>query len=350
MDNDLSSDRPRERCVDFRGLPGERRDGLSAPTRIKIAALLVNQGLDKLGVPLEDAVERVVQSLTPDERRTTEESGAIPPQVQARMSAEVAAMQPLYTLKNSLGYKGALRDRPSQGTSASPIIAVIRPRERVERQRRIGLHHAGHLWFYFARTGLSYGMFNALRAQGFDAAQITAAVNTNNSLGLGANDNPYATARLQRDVPEAMTVLHETRENWKHFYELEKAQAEAIKHGDTNAAAKLGAQMEQARKQADEHDKREQDKVQSKKPERLDDLITQQENIRRRTEEHISQLAPGDDTEAKKLATALDQARRNNDPQSLGKTLDTYAATNVDDRQRGPQSLVCERSWKTTRS
>ena len=186
----------------------------------------------------------------------------------------------------------------------------------------------------FATTGLSYANFNNLRAQGFDAAQITSAVNTNKALGLGANDNPGATARLQRDVPEAITGLHETRENWTHFYELKKAHEEAIKRGDHAAAAKFGEEMEQARKRADEHDKHEQDKVKSKKPERVDDVVTQQKNIKRRANEHINHLAPGDDAKAKQLATAVDQARRSDDPKAIDKTLDKYAAATVDDREK----------------
>ena len=101
-------DRLLVRRFNFLGLSGEKRAGLSyaslraelgdenaAALVTRIGTLLETQGLDKLGVPLHDAVDRIVQSLTADERRTIAEGGGVPPRVQTQVSAEIAAAKML---------------------------------------------------------------------------------------------------------------------------------------------------------------------------------------------------------------------------------------------------------------
>jgi hypothetical protein len=145
----------------------------------------------------------------------------------------------------------------------------------------------------FAAIGLSYSHFNELRAQGFGESQIIAAVNTNKQLGLRANSNPAATARLQRDVPSAIPGLFETHDQWKHVRELERAEKAARDHNDPQRADRLKAEIEQARKAVQEHDKREQGRVKELKPERVPDLIQKQKEIEKTTRDQAAVLSPG---------------------------------------------------------
>jgi len=161
----------------------------------------------------------------------------------------------------------------------------------------------------FAAAGLSYATFSALRGEGFNAAQIMSAVNVNKELGLGANSNPGAIARLQRDVPSAIPGLRGTRDNWKQVHTLEEAEKRARAEGDTASADRLKREADEARKHAEEHDKQQRDHIRGQKPEREKDLIDKQDEIRRSVLGQAANLAPGQDP--KQTVATIEAYRRN---------------------------------------
>src|ERR1700738_149392 len=81
----------------FLGLPSEREDGALTFSGLRAElgdsnaqALVTRLGelvkvhhLDQLGVSLDRAVDHVLQSLTPQERRSIVEGNAVPPRVEA---------------------------------------------------------------------------------------------------------------------------------------------------------------------------------------------------------------------------------------------------------------------------
>ena len=84
-----NEDRSLVRRFNLLGLPTEKRGGQSYPALkaelgdehaaslvTRVGELLKNQGLDKLGVALPGAVDRIVQSLSPDERQSIAGGGA----------------------------------------------------------------------------------------------------------------------------------------------------------------------------------------------------------------------------------------------------------------------------------
>lgn len=85
------ADRFLARRFNFLGLPSERQGRISysalkaelgddnaAALVTKIGDLVEAHHLDQLGVPLQNAVDRILQSLTPDERRVMAEGGTVP--------------------------------------------------------------------------------------------------------------------------------------------------------------------------------------------------------------------------------------------------------------------------------
>ncbi|MCC8978900.1 hypothetical protein [Bradyrhizobium acaciae] len=105
---DQSGDTFLARRFNFLGFPGERDktrgampytsyadlraelgDDNAAALVSKVGVLVQKRGLEALGVPLPHAVDRIVQSLTADERRTMAEGGTVP-RVESLISAEVS--------------------------------------------------------------------------------------------------------------------------------------------------------------------------------------------------------------------------------------------------------------------
>jgi hypothetical protein len=205
----------------------------------------------------------------------------------------------------SAGSSGGARAGGSEGGTAASrtdVSADVR-----------GISQANYHGTVFDQSGLGYGAFDAMRKEGFNGKQIIAAVDTNKGLGLGANDNPAATARLQRDVPSAVPGLFTTRDNWKSVFELERAERDARERGDTATAAQMKSQIGQARQHAEEHDKKEQERVHDAKPERVPDLIDRQQHIKQAAKAHVAGLTPGDESQVKVTLNTIDRYRRNPD-------------------------------------
>ena len=94
------NDRFLARRFNFLGLPSEKRGGISyaavraelgdenaAALVTRIGELVQKHGLDRLGISLHDAVDRIVQTLTPDERRAVASGGSVQ-RVEALIDAE----------------------------------------------------------------------------------------------------------------------------------------------------------------------------------------------------------------------------------------------------------------------
>ena len=158
----------------------------------------------------------------------------------------------------------------------------------------------------FARTGLNYAAFSDMRRQGFNAPQIMAAVRETKSLGIDTNRNAAPMARVQRDIPNAVPGLHQTRDNWSAVKALEDQQKQLQQAGNAAAAAALAHQIEEARKRAEEHDASEHARVLRERPERARDHQQLQGAIRRSTLGH--EATP----EVRNDASLPDRATRQN--------------------------------------
>lgn len=134
VDTPASNDQSLGRRFNFLGLPSERRGGsISYPALraelgddnasslvTKIGVLATVHGLDKLGVPLHHAVDRILQSLTPDERRSMAQGGTVPPRVEAIISAE-AAIAKLQQQPTNIHGAGATNDASGAMLGRSPL-------------------------------------------------------------------------------------------------------------------------------------------------------------------------------------------------------------------------------------
>ena len=78
-------------ALSFSGLRAELGEDNAASLVMRLGELVKVHHLDQLGVPLDRAVDHILQSLTPQERRSIVEGNALPPRVEAFISAEAGA-------------------------------------------------------------------------------------------------------------------------------------------------------------------------------------------------------------------------------------------------------------------
>lgn len=235
-----------------------------------IGTLAMSSGIVSSGVSLSDAVKRIIGSLTPAERSAIASGGTPPPRVQALLDGEIKAAQQQRQAQLAAATNTA--DGGLQGDKSSLIPSAFAAMDRELRGRTNrsseysnlrsdSISSANYGSSEYARTGLNYATFSELRNQGFNGGQIMAAVNTTRALGIDTNKNAAPMARVQRDIPSAVPGLHATRENWAAVKNLEEEQRKAREAGNTAAAEALARQIAEARKHAEEHDKRERDDV-----------------------------------------------------------------------------------------
>lgn len=360
-------DRSLARRFNFLGLPGEKRAGMSyaalraelgddnaAALVTKIGTLLQSQGLDRLGVPLHDAVDRIVQSLTPDERRTIAEGGGLPPRVQTQIGAEVAAAKVQQGQASAnVHASGHGPDNAALRGFGTGVVAGgtgLANRDASGSRSDASASYSGSVssvtaenysFTPFATSGLSYATFSYLRGQGFDETNIIHAAQDAKQTGFDPNDQKIAKSFAVLDKDDGKRREERNR--------LLERMDERLQHDET--FQNLKAQREQAQTDADRSridrqlNQRGQEiskevgfnkHIQAAPTTRAREAgrLIEHEKIQQRAHDHISQLAPGDEAEAKRLATTLDQARRTDDPRIIDKTLDKYAETNVDDRQK----------------
>jgi hypothetical protein len=158
-------------------------------------------------------------------------------------------------------------------------------------------------------AGLSFDSFNAMRREGFSGTQIIAAVNTNKALGIGVNDNPAATARLQRDTPWAVDSLKESHDALKEASECDDKANQAEAKGDTAGAERWRKQAEAKRQQEAEHHRQTQDRLGREKPERRGDY----DNRYQRMQDGLRSIKSGNDAEDKAMLNVIEDYRRHPD-------------------------------------
>jgi hypothetical protein len=132
----------------------------------------------------------------------------------------------------------------------------------------------------FKAAGLDYTTTRMLAAQGFGPQAIIAAASLTGSLGIDVKTNVAAVARLTRDVPGAETGLRQTKRNWEAVAQLESEAKKARDRGDAETADRLQREADEARRRAEEHDRRERDRARTANPDREQDLIGVQQQIR----------------------------------------------------------------------
>lgn len=281
-----------------------------------IGALAMTSGIETSGVSLSDAVKRIIGSLTPAERSAIASGGAPPPRVQALLDSEIKAAQQQRQTQlaaaNTTGEDGLQGNR--NGLIPAAFAAMDRDlRGRTTRSseysdlRSDSISSANYSSSEYARTGLNYATFSDLRNQGFNGQQIMAAVSTTKALGIDTNRNAAPMARVQRDIPSAVPGLHTTRDNWAAVKKLEEEQKRAQEAGNTAMAEALARQIEERRKHAEDHDKREHERVQRERPDRAPDHRHLQGEIRRSALGHEARPDARNDTAATDQAPRLTQ-------------------------------------------
>ncbi|MCP3447332.1 hypothetical protein [Bradyrhizobium sp. CCGUVB14] len=328
------------RRFNFLGLPSERRGGALSYTALrtelgddnaaalvtKIGVLVQVHQLDKLGIPMQNAVDRILQSLTPDERRSMAQGGAVPPRVEAILNseAETARLQQKQTGPNGAGTNA---DVKVQHAGVGPFgrvgnMAMAARDGGDSTGASSGTSHSGttdlasikpenYASSHFASVGLSYAHFSELRSQGFGEQQIIAAVNTNKQLGLDANSNPAATARLQRDTPWAVESLKGSASSLQQARKHEDQAKDCENRGDMAGAAQHRKRAEEALKTDQERYTKTQERLRKEKPERLDDYMNKHEEIERATRNDLSQVTPKNDRQVDANVRITEAYRRN---------------------------------------
>ena len=260
----------------------------------------MSSGIVSSGVSLSDAVKRIIGSLTPAERSAIASGGTPPPRVQALLDGEIKAAQQQRQAQLAATNTA---DGGLQGDKSGLIPSAFAAMDRDMRGRNTrsteysnlrsdSISSANYGSSEYARTGLNYATFSDLRKQGFNGQQIMAAVNTTRALGIDTNKNAAPMARVQRDIPSAVPGLQTTRDNWSAVKSLEDEQKKAIEAGNTAAAEALARQIAEARKHAEEHDKRERDRVQRERPDRAHDHRQLQDETRRAALRQEASLGP----------------------------------------------------------
>lgn len=128
----------------------------------------------------------------------------------------------------------------------------------------------------FAGSGLTAAdipIIQMLASQGFSQPAIVQAARFTGELGIDVKGNIAAIARLKRDIPNVETGLRDTKENWATVGRLDQDARKARDQGDFTAAAELQRKADEARQRAEQHDRREQERVRAINPDRVPDLI-----------------------------------------------------------------------------
>ncbi len=277
-----------------------------------IGTLALSSGIETSGASLSDAVKRIIGSLTPAERSAIASGASPPPRVQALLDSELKAAQQQRQLQATAA---TTAEDGSQGNRNGLIPTALAAMDRDLRGRTArsseysdlrsdSISSANYSSSQYARTGLNYATFSDLRNQGFNGGQIMAAVNTTRALGIDTNTNAAPMARVQRDIPDAVPGLRTTRDNWAAVRAMEEEKKKALEAGNTAAAEALARRIDEGRKRAEEHDKREHDRVLRERPDRAPDHQHLQGEVRRSALGH--EARPG----ARNDAAATDQAPR----------------------------------------
>jgi hypothetical protein len=338
---------PSERNSDalsYSGLRAELGDENAAALVTKIGVLATVHGLESLGIPLHHAVDRILQSLTPDERRTMAQGGAVPPRVEAIMNAEAETAK-AQQKQASTNPDGTSRNGQNHGPNALGSNANMAMSMRGSGgERASGASEArgtaAEISFAsssLAKTGLTIDTFNAMQKEGFNTTQIKAAVTANNSLGLEANDNPAATARLQRDTPWAVKSLQGSHGELKKAHDLDQKAKDAEARGDTAAADHCRQQAATIRQGEQERHHHTQDRMRRERPERLPDYNDRY----RRMNDAIEGLSHGDPQQEKANRAAIENYRRNpNDAAASRQYEDLKKKASADPRTRSAMQTI----------
>jgi hypothetical protein len=161
----------------------------------------------------------------------------------------------------------------------------------------------------FHAAGLSFDSFNAMRREGFNGTQMLSAVAANKALGIGVNDNPAATARLQRDTPWAIDSLNESHDAMKEANDCDEKAKQAEAKGDTASADRLRRQAETKRHEETERHRRTEERLGREKPERQGDYS----NRYQRMQNGLRGIKSGNEAEDKVTSNVIEEYRRHPD-------------------------------------
>ena len=156
------------------------------------------------------------------------------------------------------------------------------------------------------KMGLSVDTFKAMHKEGFNNTQIASAVTVNKLLGIQANDNPAATARLQRDTPWAVDSLKQSHDALKEAEDCDEKAKQAEAKGDNSGAQHWRKQGEEKRKAEAERHRQTQERLGREKPERLPDYNSRHDSMQR----GLHGLRTGNEQEDKATLNVIEDYRR----------------------------------------
>jgi hypothetical protein len=258
-----AADRALVRRFNFLGFPGEKHSGALSYAGLRSElgdenanALVVQVGvlakvhhLDQFGIGIDNAVARIIQSLTPDERRLMAQGGSVPPRVEGMITAEVEAAklqqkqigagpqngksdpslaQPLSGFGTAAfaAWRGSSGQGDSGGGSASAASTSAGGGVSPATIARYARDYAG-MGFdagtigTFAKVGLAANDFRELNKR-WERQDVVKGAETANELGMHG----------KRDVKAVTGMSEEEHRKWQEFRgEHDKTKRDEIWHG-----------------------------------------------------------------------------------------------------------------------
>jgi len=219
------NDRSLVRRLNFLGLPGEHNGSTltfaelrtelgeqnATSLVIRLGELVKVHHLDQLGVSLDRAVDHILQSLTPDERRSIAAGNAPPPRIEALISAEAEAAKIQDLSRKS-------REANTDGTGAGVGLAGL---DRFAANRALSMRDTDGASSSYSRqaaaapssgsildpvflktSGISQGTAATLASMGFiTQAQVKALVHDAERLGVDRDKGSIALGGMKSDDP-----------------------------------------------------------------------------------------------------------------------------------------------------
>jgi hypothetical protein len=348
------------RRYSFLGFPSERRGGALSYSEMQAelgpanaASLITQIGVlvqahhaDQQGLGLNHIVDRIVQAMTPDERRTMSQSNMVPSRVQALISAEVEAAR---QQSAQLG-KGAAGANAAAGPSAGGgwqlvngqwVQAGARGNSSMEGGDHSsattrdaggstssggtysgnigGVNQRNYTGTPFASTGMSYSTFSSLRSQGFGETNIMHAAQDSRTNGFNVNDKKIGSAFAVLDKDDGKRreernhLLANFRERLDSDETFQNLKVERDKTVEGSAERTAAEQRLYERGQQISKEGGYQGHVQAAPTQRARDAgkLIEHETIKQKFEGHVNNLEHGDKAKVAADIDIVDRYRRN---------------------------------------
>jgi hypothetical protein len=171
---------PRDRAFSMTELRAEMGDANASALVIRIGALAQMHHLDKSSMGLSGAVDKIMRELTPDERRSVARGDAIPPRIEAMVTADAQAA------KTAAAQAEAQRHNASGAPLSREALAAMG-------------HGAGLARYAQANTGTMVDGGNGNGGAGTGPAGAVSAGGSINAAAASAGVSPQTMGRYMRE-------------------------------------------------------------------------------------------------------------------------------------------------------